>query len=94
MIAAPPSLVGAVHVTDTEAFPAVPDTFVGVPGVVRGVTGPDMPQFALGPAELTKLTRNVYGVPFVKPVTVALVAVDTPSTKVVQVVPLEEYWIT
>ena len=37
MTAEPPSLDGAVHDTDTWPSPAVPDTPVGAPGVVRGV---------------------------------------------------------
>lgn len=60
--------------------------------VVCRVTGSDALDTVPVPAALTAMTRNVYCVPFVKPVTVALVAVDTPSTKVVQVVPFEENW--
>ena len=73
-------LAGAVQVKDTWVLPEVPDTLVGCPGVVRGVTAADTSDTALVPAALVALTRNVYGVPFVKPVTVALAAVDVPSS--------------
>ncbi len=34
-MAAPPVDAGALHVNATSAFPLVPDTLVGVPGVVN-----------------------------------------------------------
>ena len=37
-----------------------------------------------GPLALTAVTRNSYEVPFVNPVTVAVLAVDVPSAKVDQ----------
>ena len=44
------------------------------------------------PALLIAATLKIYDEPFVKPVTVAVVAVDVPSAKVDQVVPvLDEY---
>jgi hypothetical protein len=47
---------------------------------------------ALVPAEFTALTRNEYVVPLVRLVTVAVVAVETPSTNVDHVEPLfDEY---
>ena len=50
---------------------------------MRGVTAADTVEVAPVPAALTAATLNVYGVPLVNPVTVALVAVDTPSLKFV-----------
>ena len=41
---------------------------------------------------MTALTRNVYGVPFVSPVTVTDVAVDAARVNVVHVVPFVEDW--
>ena len=81
MIAEPPLLAGAVHVRDTCVSPAVPDTLVGAPGVVTGVTEPDV-AVAPVPAALDALTLNVYAVPLTKPVIVALVVVDVPSANV------------
>ena len=78
MIADPPLLAGALHVRDTDALPAVPATEVGALGTVRGVTADDVP-VAPVPAALVALTRNVYAVPFAKPVTVAEADVDVPS---------------
>ena len=94
MIAEPPLLDGAVHVNETCVLPAVPDTLVGVPGVVTGVTADDAVETDPVPAALDALTRNVYAVPFVKPVTVALSNVDVPSANVVHVVPSVERWTT
>ena len=82
MIADPPLLAGAVHVNETCVLPAVPATDVGAPGVVRGVTADDAVETVPVPAVFVALTRNVYAVPFVKPVTVALAVVDVPSANV------------
>ena len=79
MIAAPPLETGAVHTSDTRPFPDVPCTDVGAAAVVRGVTAAAWPN-APSPAAFTAPTWNTYAVPFVRPVTVALVAVDVPST--------------
>ena len=57
----------------------MPCTDVGTPAVVRGVTAADWPN-APSPTAFTAATWNTYSVPFVRPVTVALVAVDVPST--------------
>ena len=86
MIADPPLLAGALHVRETCVLPAVPATDVGAPGTVRGVTEDDVP-VAPVPAVFVALTRNVYAVPFTKPVTVAEVVVDVPSANVVHDVP-------
>ena len=68
-------------------LPAVPTTDVGAPGVVRGVTAAETIEVAPVPAALVALTRNMYDVPFVKPVTVAAAIVDVPSANVDQIAP-------
>jgi len=50
---------------------------------VRGVTADETVEVAPVPAALVALTRNVYDVPFVKPVTVVAAVVDVPSANVV-----------
>ena len=87
MIADPQLLAGAVHVKETCVLPAVPTTFVGAPGGAAGVTETDAVETVPVPAALVALTRNVYAVPFVKPVTVVEAVVDVPSANVVHVVP-------
>ena len=86
MIAEPPLLEGAVHVSDTCVLPADPDTLVGAPGTVRGVTELEVP-VAPVPEAFVALTRNVYAVPLTKLVTVALAVIDVPSAKVAHEVP-------
>ena len=90
MIAEPPLLEGAVHVSETCALPAVPATDVGAPGGDTGVTADDAVDTVPVPAALVALTLNVYAVPLVKPVTVAAAVVDVPSVNVVHVVPFVE----
>ena len=68
-------------------LPEVPATLVGAPGVVTGVTDADVVETVPVPTALVALTLNVYGVPFSKPVTVALAVVDVPSANIVHVVP-------
>ena len=82
MIAEPPVFAGALHVKDTCVLPAVPTTDVGALGTVRGVTAAETVDVAPVPATLVALTRNVYDVPFVKPVTVADADVEVPSANV------------
>ena len=75
---------------------AVSATTIGLggEGTVAGVTEDDV-AVAPVPKAFVALTRNVYAVPFVRPVTVAEAAVDTPSVNVVHVVPeLDEYRTT
>ena len=69
-------------------LPNVPETPVGAPGTVRGITAADVADTAPVPTLLIALTRNVYEVPFVKPVTVALVDVEVPSANVAKPDPL------
>src|SRR5262249_23290560 len=60
--------------TTTCAFPGVPVTAEGASGTVRGVTAAEAPEGALGPATFVASTVNVYDVPFVRPLTRAVVA--------------------
>jgi hypothetical protein len=61
----------------------------------KGVTELDAVEYGLVPILLTAATLNTYANPFVKPVTVTEVAVETASENVVQFEPLSlEYWIT
>ena len=53
-----------------------------------GVTELDAVEYSPVPILLTAATLNTYAVPFVKPVTVTDVAVETVSVKVVHVLPL------
>ena len=60
VIAEPPSDAGAVQDTTLCAFaPLVPDTLVGRPGVVRGVTELDALDALLVPAAFVAVTVNV-----------------------------------
>ena len=84
VIVAPPSEPGAVKATVAVVDPvAVAVPIVGAPGVVRGTTADETVDVAPVPAALVALTRNVYDVPFVKPVTVVAAVVDVPSANVV-----------
>jgi hypothetical protein len=82
----PPSLVGAVQVTEAEALPAVADTPVGAPGTFAGVTAVEAAEAAPVPLALVAVTVNVYGVPLVRPWTVhglvAEVQVRAPGDEV------------
>ena len=91
VIVAPPLEAGAVKATVAVVDPvAVAVPTVGAPGGDTGVTEDEAFDTAPVPATLEALTRNVYAVPFVKPVTVALADVDVPSRNVVHVVPSVE----
>jgi hypothetical protein len=75
--AAPPLTRGAVN--ETVAAPAVvtaADTDVGAFGTVAGTTVVDAADAAEVKTPLFAVALNVYGVPFVKPVTTQLVALD------------------
>ena len=74
-MALPPSEAGAVQETVALALPAVAVPMVGAPGTVNGVTELEASEAALLPAAFAAVTVNVYAVPGVNPVTVALVAV-------------------
>jgi hypothetical protein len=94
MIALPPLSAGAVQLTTTCVFPDTPVTAVGAPGVVNGVTAVDTTEYVPVPAAFTAAIRNVYAVPFVRPVTVHDAVDETESVNVAQVVPSLEYCTT
>src|SRR5450631_3322474 len=73
-MAEPPLLAGAAHDTTAEASPAVADTPVGAPGTALGVTAPLAGEAGEVPTPFVAVTVNVYEVPLVRPVTVAVVA--------------------
>jgi hypothetical protein len=74
VIALPPFDAGAVQVTVACPLPAVAVTPVGGPGTVTGVTEFDGAEAGPAPAALLATTVNVYEVPLVSPVTIAVVA--------------------
>ena len=75
MIELPPLEVGAVHATVACALPVVASTLVGTPGTVAtGVTAADADDAVPVPIAFVAVTVNVYAVPSVSPVTVAVVA--------------------
>ncbi|CAB5028007.1 unannotated protein [freshwater metagenome] len=87
-MALPPLSVGAFH--DTAICPislGAPSTAVGAPGTVRGVTGSDFSEYPPDFAAFTAATRNVYAVPFFKPVTVVAATAETESSNTEHVVP-------
>ena len=90
----PPLSVGAVHESEiVVAVLPVKTTLVGAAGATAGmmlVSGVDQ---LLVPSAVVCATRNWYGIERVRPVTVIVVDVDTPSLNVVQFVPSVEYWI-
>jgi hypothetical protein len=75
MIALPPLLAGAIHEIKAAAVPAVAATPVGLSGTVgAGVTLLDGPEGPPVPELFVAVTVKVYGVPFVRPVTVQVKA--------------------
>ena len=86
MIVAPPFDAGAVQATVTDvALATVAVPIVGAPGTVAGVTALDAVDALDVPAEFVAVVVNVYGVPFVKPVTTH--EPDAPVTVQVLVTP-------
>ena len=83
MISDPPLDDGAVHDTDTCLLPVVPTTSVGATGGAFGVTSFDGTEYSPVPAALTAATLNVTFTPRVRPVTVVVRLVDSPSSNVV-----------
>jgi hypothetical protein len=57
--ALPPVDPGAVQLTTEEALATVPETFVGAPGTVLGVTAEDAVEAVEVPIALVALTENV-----------------------------------
>jgi sulfur carrier protein ThiS len=86
VIALPPLDPGALQLTTDEESAAVPETPVGAPGTVLGVTLADALEATEFPAAFVALTVNVYAVPLVKPETVqevdAVVQVNDPGDEV------------
>jgi len=81
VIALPPLPEGAVQLTVAWASPAVAVTPVGAPGTVRGVTEFDGEDGALLPTAFVATTVNVYAVPLLRAVTVAVVAPPVEAVK-------------
>ena len=69
MIGLPPSAVGGEKDTVTWALPAVEVPMTGASGTVMGVTEFDATDGEPVPMLLVAVIVNVYGVPFVSPVT-------------------------
>jgi hypothetical protein len=59
VITLPPLDAGAVQLTTEEALATVPETFVGAPGTVLGVTAEDAVEAVEVPIALVALTENV-----------------------------------
>jgi hypothetical protein len=77
-MALPPVSVGAVHDTVAKPLPAVAVAPAGAAGAVAGVTDEDGSEGELLPLVLAAMTVKVYGVPFVSPFTVQVVAGGVP----------------
>ena len=75
-----PGLAGAVKTTVAVPLDAVAETAVGAPGTIpeKGVTGALGAENGPVPIALVAVTVKVYGVPFVRPVTV--MGEDAPDT--------------
>jgi hypothetical protein len=58
VIALPPLDAGAVQLTTDDALPTVPETLVGAPGTVLGITFDDVPALEF-PAALIAITEKV-----------------------------------
>ena len=89
MMIVPPESA-ATKLTLRLALPVLIDEMEGALGAVRGVAPADCVEVAPVPAMFVAETRNTYSVPLERPVTVVARFVDTPSLKVVQLVPLLE----
>ncbi len=75
MIALPPFEVGAVQLSVACPLPAEAETFVGALGGPIGVTAFEGVDAGPVPAPFVAVTVKVYEVPFMSPVTVAVVVV-------------------
>ena len=79
-MAAPPLEDEAVQATtDWVLAYEVAVTAVGAVGTVAGVAGAEAVELGPVPAPLVAVTVNVYGVPFVSPLTVQLVVADVQT---------------
>ena len=72
MIAEPPLLAGALQLTLADAFSRVAKTLVGGSGTVAGVTAAEAEDSTLFPTAFVACTVNLYAIPFVSPVTLAV----------------------
>ena len=87
VIALPPLFAGAVNVTASDCrAPLEAETDVGAFGTVKGVLDDEFVEYEPVPTVFFAATLNTYAVPFVNPVTVTDVDVETVSTNVVQLV--------
>ena len=77
VIAEPPFDAGALQETIADALPATAETPVGAPGTVAGVTAADAEESEELPTAFVAFTLNVMGVPFVRPVSVAVRTLPT-----------------
>ena len=90
MILAPPLLAGGLKLTVICAFPGTPTTLVGALGTVAGAVGVTVAEAADAgplPTEFVAYAVQVYGSPFVSPITT--IGLPVPLT-VPEVEPLEE----
>jgi hypothetical protein len=78
VITLPPLDEGTVKLTVACAFPAVAVTLVGALGTVAGVTTLDTDDAEEFPTTLVATIVKVYGVPFIKPVTMIGETVPVP----------------
>jgi hypothetical protein len=86
-VIAEPLLAAAAQLAVARPLPDVAVTAVGVPGTVAGVTAVEAADAGPVPTLLVAVTVNVYAVPLVNPVTVAVsapvvVAVRPPGLEV------------
>jgi hypothetical protein len=87
MMALPPLFAGAVNVTASDCrAPLEAETDVGAFGTVKGVLDDEFVEYDPVPTVFFAATLNTYAVPFVNPVTVTDVDVETVSANVVQLV--------
>ena len=70
-----PPFAGAVQETVADPFPGVTVTTVGAAGVVAGVTDGEAAEGRLDPTAFDAVTVNVYPVPLVNPLMLAVVPV-------------------
>jgi hypothetical protein len=76
VIGAPPSLVGALHVTVASPLPGVTTTSKGGEGAVAGIVGSLGSLTSLDPTIVWARTSKVYAVPFSSPTMVHEFVVD------------------
>ena len=95
VMAAPPSLSGAVHEMTAEPVPGTTDEIIGTPGTFDGVAVAVPP--SPSPARLAAETEIKYDTPLVRPLTTqvvvfAVAVVHCPSTPPSGLVAVTTYW--